>query len=208
MKDLYRTIASPSEGQFKDKGSRFLAFAYPVDHEQGIRQLVDDLKKQYHDARHHCYAWQLGAGLDRFRVNDDGEPPGSAGKPIHGQILARELTQILVVVVRYFGGTLLGVGGLINAYRSAAAQALDRAVIVEKKVESRFVLEFAYSDTNAVMQVIKALNVTVETRQFDLKCTLTVRVWNRRIEDMMKNLSQIGGCQVTGSQQSGSYELL
>jgi len=204
MKDLYRTIDSPSEGRYKDKGSRFLAFAYPVDHEEEIAAL----KKQYHDARHHCYAWQLGTGVDRFRVNDDGEPSGSAGKPIHGQILSRELTQILVVVVRYFGGTLLGTGGLINAYRSAAAEALDGAVIVEKKVESRFLLEFTYTGMNRVMKVIRDLNAAIETQQFDLKCALTVRVWNRHIPDMKRRLSKIGGCRVTGSHESGSYELL
>ena len=194
MKDLYRTIESPSEGQFKDKGSRFLAFAFPVYHEQETKQQIAELKKQYHDARHHCYAWRLGADMDHYRVNDDGEPSGSAGKPILGQIHSRELTQILVVVVRYFGGTLLGVGGLINAYRSAAAAALDQAVIVEKKVEEQLVIEYGYDEMNAVMKVIKDFNLGFENKQFDMECSLTVRVWNRLIPQVQDRLSKINEC--------------
>ena len=121
MTDLYKTIKHPSEGLYKEKGSKFLAFAYPVSSEEDIGRIITDLRKQYHDARHHCYAWRLGPEKDRFRVNDDGEPSGSAGKPIFGQIRSMDLSDVLVVVVRYFGGTLLGVGGLIRAYRAAVA---------------------------------------------------------------------------------------
>lgn len=196
MNDLYKTIASPSEGQFKEKGSRFLAFAYPADSEMQIKQHLGELKKQYHDARHHCFAWRLGADLDRYRVNDDGEPSGSAGKPIFGQIQSRDLTQILVVVVRYFGGTLLGVGGLINAYRSATAAALEKASIIEKKVESRVSLEFGYNHMNQVMKVIKDFNLVFENQQFDMECSLTLRIWNRIVPEVQEKLSKIEGCKI------------
>lgn len=196
MNDLFKTIENPSEGQFKDRGSRFMAFAFPVLDQEEIKQRLTELKKQYHDARHHCFAWRLGADMERYRVNDDGEPSGSAGKPILGQIHSRELTQILVVVVRYFGGTLLGVGGLINAYRTAAAAALDHAVIIEKKVEDQLVLEFGYNEMNAVMKVIKDFNLGFENQQFDMECSLTVRVWNRIIPQVRERLLNIEGCKV------------
>jgi uncharacterized YigZ family protein len=196
MKDQYRTISSPSRGQYKEKGSRFLAFAFPVNTEEEIREVTGDLRKQYHDARHHCYAWQLGAELERYRFNDDGEPSGSAGKPIYGQIRSRELTNILVVVVRYFGGTKLGVGGLINAYRSAAADALGIAGIVEKKVESLLGVEFSYSQMNSIMKVVKDLDLTLENQQFDLDCSLTLRVWNRHVPRVKERLSKIEGCKI------------
>jgi uncharacterized YigZ family protein len=196
MNDLYRTIESPSEGQAREKGSRFLGFAYPVENEEDIRQRIADLKKQYHDARHHCYAWQLGAGAELYRANDDGEPSGTAGKPILGQIRSRELTQVLVVVVRYFGGTLLGTGGLIHAYRRAASEALERATVVERKVESRLMLEFAYSSLNKVMKVIGDYRMGIETRQFDTGCKMTVLVWNRDLNKVMDSLSRIEGCRI------------
>ncbi len=197
MNDLYKTIASPSEGHYKEKGSRFLAYAFPVDSEQAIRQITADLKKQYHDARHHCFAWRLGAGMDRYRVNDDGEPSGTAGKPIFGQIQSRDLTCVLVVVVRYFGGTKLGVGGLINAYRSAASDALEQADIVEKKVESRLYLEFGYNEMNQVMKVVKELASGIDEQQFDTECSITLRVWDRNLSRIRKKLSRIKDCKVT-----------
>jgi uncharacterized YigZ family protein len=196
MNDLYKTIASQSKGLYKEKGSRFLAFAYPVKEEEEISEKIRVLKKEYHDARHHCFAWRLGAEMEHYRVNDDGEPPGSAGKPILGQIQSREITQILVVVIRYFGGTLLGVGGLINAYRSAAAAALDKAEIIDKKVETLFILEFGYNEMNEVMKVIKDFNLRAENQQFDLECSLTIHVWNRLIPGVRDRLSKIGGCRV------------
>jgi uncharacterized YigZ family protein len=204
MNDLYKTIASPSEGLFREKGSRFISFAYPVENEAQISQQISGLKKQYYDARHHCFAWRLGADMDHYRANDDGEPSGSAGKPILGQIQSRDLTQILVVVVRYFGGTLLGVGGLIRAYRSAASDALDQAMKVEKKVESQLVLQFGYHEMNAVMKVIKEFDLDFEDQQFDLECTLTVRAWIRSLPRLKERLSTINGCRVT---MAGSRKL-
>ena len=196
MNDLYKTIQSKSEGLYKEKGSKFIAFAYPMSSEEAIKTEIAELRKRYHDARHHCFAWRLGADLERYRVNDDGEPSGSAGKPIYGQIQSRELTDVLVVVIRYFGGTLLGVGGLINAYRSAASDALDQSGIVEMKVTSRLKLEFGYSQMNSVMKVIKDFQLEFEDQQFDLDCSLTIKVWKRNEFQVVKKLSIIDGCKV------------
>jgi len=197
MSDLFKTIEAPSEGIFKDKGSKFLAFAYPVSSEEEIKEHMEHLRKAYHDARHHCFAWRLGADMERFRANDDGEPSGSAGKPILGQIQSHDLTNILVVVVRYFGGTLLGVGGLIRAYRSAASGALDQARIIELKVYEKLKLEFEYERMNSVMKVIKDLELEFEDQQFDLSCTLTLKVWIRMKDRVHSKLSIIEGCRIS-----------
>ena len=135
MEDFYKTIAVPAEGLYKEKGSKFISFAYPVQTEEQIKGIVAELKDKFYDARHHCYAWMLGAGKKNFRANDDGEPSSTAGRPILGQIQSNDLTNILIVVVRYFGGTKLGVSGLIHAYREAAADALNHAEIIEKTVD-------------------------------------------------------------------------
>lgn len=194
MIDLYRTIESPSEGIFKAKGSKFIALASPVDSEENIKTRIADLKKQYHDARHHCFAWRLGPDLQRYRINDDGEPSGSAGQPIFGQIQSRELTDLLVVVVRYFGGKLLGVGGLINAYRSAASGALDHARIVERRVMEHLRVGFGYGRLNDVMRVIKELHTEVEEQSFELNCTLLLKVWVRHGDTLRERLGSIPGC--------------
>ena len=196
MNDLYKTIRTPSEGLYKEKGSKFMAFAFPMNSEEAIKAQIADLQKRYHDARHHCFAWRLGADLKHYRVNDDGEPSGSAGKPIFGQIQLRELTDILVVVIRYFGGTLLGVGGLINAYRSATSNAFDRAQIIEMKVYNRLKLEFGYAQMNDVMKVIKDFHLEFEEQQFDLDCFLTLKVWKRKEAQVAQKLSSISGCKV------------
>ena len=153
--DTYKTIDSKANGLFKDRGSRFIALAIPVTTQEEIKSRLEELRKEYHDARHHCYAWVLSPDRQAWRVNDDGEPSGTAGKPILGQINSRELTNILVVVIRYFGGTLLGVSGLINAYRSAAADALDNASIIERHLVERWIVTFPYSAMNDVMKVLK-----------------------------------------------------
>jgi len=160
MTDTYNTVSAPSEGIFKDKGSRFLAFLYPVKNEEEIRELLQKIKKEHYNARHHCYAWRLGKEEIRFRANDDGEPSSTAGKPILGQLVSKELTQVLLVVVRYFGGILLGTGGLIHAYREAAADAIRNASIETRLIEEEFQLNFNYSELNAVMQIIKNENLT------------------------------------------------
>jgi uncharacterized YigZ family protein len=196
MEDTYRTIEDQAKGSFKDKGSKFLAFAFPATTEEGIKEQLEQLRKQYHDARHHCYAWRLGAELDRFRSNDDGEPAGSAGSPILGQIRSKELTDVLVVVVRYFGGTLLGVGGLINAYRSAAANALESALIVERKVLRKWKLKFGYSGMNQVMKIIKEHDLAMEDQQFDLDCSATIHLWIKTEERVVSKLRRIEGCMI------------
>ena len=194
MTDLYRTIQNPSEGLYKEKGSKFLAFVYPVSTMEEIKERITHLKKHFHDARHHCYAWRLGADMERYRVNDDGEPSGSAGNPIFGQIQSRELSDILVVVIRYFGGTLLGVGGLINAYRSAASDSLDKAQIVELKVYKLINVQFEYPQMNSVMKVIKDLDLSFDNQEFDLNCSLTLKVWKRKMDRVWTQLSLIKGC--------------
>jgi len=194
MTDLYRTIKHPSEGLYKEKGSKFLAYAYPVKTEEEIRQKIADLRKQFHDARHHCYAWRLGPEKDHFRVNDDGEPSGSAGKPIFGQLQSRDLSDVLVVVVRYFGGKLLGVGGLIRAYRAAASDALDQNTLVEQRVFDKIKLDFRYEQMNAVMKLIKDYQLDYEDQLFDLECSLTLRVWKRKSEKVVREISKIEGC--------------
>jgi len=196
MADLFRTIESPSEGLYKEKGSKFIAFAYSIDSEEAIKEKIVSIRKQYHDARHHCFAWRLGADMERYRVNDDGEPSGSAGKPILGQIQSQNLTDILVVVIRYFGGTLLGVGGLMNAYRSATADALNNANILELKVFVRMNLNFSYPQMNGVMKVIKDFHLEFENQEFDLECSLTLKVWQRDQDRVIERMSKIEGCKI------------
>ncbi|MEN8227194.1 MAG: YigZ family protein [Bacteroidota bacterium] len=196
MNDTYKTIQSKSEGLYKEKGSRFIALAYPMSSEEAIKGEIAELRKRFHDARHHCFAWRLGADSERYRVSDDGEPSGSAGKPIFGQIQSRELTNVLVVVIRYFGGTLLGVGGLINAYRSAASNALEKSGIIEMRVNSQLKLKFGYLQMNSVMKVIKDFQLEFENQEFDLDCSLTLKVWKRNEIQVVKKLSIIEGCTV------------
>lgn len=197
MNDLYKTIQSTGEGLYKKKGSKFLAKAYPVGHEESIKDHLATLRKQYHDARHYCYAWRLKPEKTHYRVNDDGEPSGSAGKPIYGQIVSRDLTNLLLVVVRYFGGTKLGVGGLIQAYRSAASDALDHTSIIECKVYDRLRLEFNYEQMNVVMKVIKEFELDFEDQEFDLNCTLVLKCWKRQTQRLLDSFSKITGCKIT-----------
>jgi uncharacterized YigZ family protein len=201
MADTYRTIKEPSEGSFKEKGSRFLAYAFPVRNEEEIKEILAELRKQYHDARHHCYAWRLNAEMDHYRSNDDGEPAGSAGNPILGQIRSKELTNTLVVVIRYFGGTLLGVGGLINAYRTAAEDALANAKIIQKKVQRKWQLKFGYPQMNEVMKVIKEHDLQTENQQFDLECSLTVSLWKKMEGPLIKRFRRIENCQLEKLEQ-------
>ena len=174
--DNYLTIENPSQGSYREKGSKFLAFAFPVYDEAEIREKLELLKKKYHDARHYCYAWRLGASMEHFRVNDDGEPPNSAGKPILGQIQAFKLTNILIVVVRYFGGTLLGVGGLIKAYKTASTEALKNARIIDKQILLIYKINFPYSEMNLIMKVLKEMSLEHFDQNFELNCELKVKV--------------------------------
>lgn len=175
--DSYKTIARSSDAViFKDRGSKFLGYAYPLQCEEKVKDIIDRLKKDHHKARHWCYAWQIGTDTVQFRVNDDGEPNNSAGQPIYGQILSKELTNVLVVVVRYFGGTKLGVGGLVNAYRTAANLALESSQIITKTVDIHFKLIFGYPIMNKVMRVIKENNVALISQKMELKCEFEISI--------------------------------
>ncbi|MFZ5553893.1 MAG: IMPACT family protein [Bacteroidota bacterium] len=165
MITTYKTIAFKSEGLYKEKGSKFIAYAFPVSSEKEIKEIVATLKKEFHDARHHCFAFRLGADMNFFRSNDDGEPSGTAGKPILGQIQSFGVTNVLIVVVRYFGGTKLGVGGLIQAYREAAKDALAKAEIIEKNVEKQYELEFSYEQLPEVMKTLKSVNAGITKQE-------------------------------------------
>lgn len=168
----YLTIQNATTGIYKEKGSKFLAFAYPVETETEIKEKIDALKKEYFDARHHCYAWMLGPGKKLFRANDDGEPNHSAGDPILGQIRSKNITNVLVVVVRYFGGVKLGVGGLIAAYKAAAEDALASTILVEKIVQAKISLCYPYSETPEVMRLVKDFELTILQQEFKDDCLL------------------------------------
>lgn len=191
MEDTYRSIEKPSQGIYKEKGSKFLSFAYPVANEEEIQDLIHQLKKQYHDARHHCYAYILGKDMKNFRSNDDGEPNHSAGDPILGQIKSNELTQILIVVVRYFGGTKLGVGGLIRAYKTAAAEAISSAEIVEKTVMVPIEFSFGYLSMDEIMRTIKRYNLKIISQEFDNSCRIKVTCRESLAEEVIGVLSEV-----------------
>lgn len=197
IKDTYSSIAAPSRGLFKDNGSRFIAFAYPVETEAQIKEIVASLKKEYHDARHHCYAYRLGYKADVFRANDDGEPSGSAGRPILGQIDSRGLSDVLVVVVRYFGGIKLGIPGLIRAYKTSSDDALSQAEVVEKIAAVNYRVEFGYLAMNFVMKVLKDMKIEAGDQQFDMRCSAVVRVRLSAESDFLSRMGDIDDCMVT-----------
>lgn len=174
--DQYRSIGGVSEGVYKESGSRFLAFAYPVESEEEARALLQEKRKEYYDARHHCLAFRIGYKGDVWRASDDGEPSGSAGKPILGQIDSAGLSDIAVIVVRYFGGVKLGIPGLVRAYKTATADALSKAVIVPKTATQRFLAEFDYLSMNSVMKVLKDLGLQPQNQNFGESCSLEVAV--------------------------------
>jgi len=195
IKDAYKSIAARSEGLFKDNGSRFIAFAFPVETPDQVKDIVDSLKKEYHDARHHCYAYRLGYQGDVFRANDDGEPSGSAGRPILGQIDSLGLSDILVVVVRYFGGIKLGIPGLIRAYKTSTADALAAATVIEKVAGKNFRLDFDYMAMNAVMKVLKDMGLPQEGQDFGAACSLRTRVRLAALQDFQDRLGSV--CRIT-----------
>jgi len=176
MSDTYLTIQDKSEGIYTEKRSKFLAFAHPVETIDEIKDLLTDYKKKYYDARHVCYAYMLGPERADFRANDDGEPSSTAGKPILGQINSRELTNIVVVVIRYFGGVKLGTSGLIVAYREAAAEALSAATVIEKTIEETVTFTFPYVMMNSVMRVVKELNPRIVEQKYDETCIITLAI--------------------------------
>ena len=193
MSDTFRTIASSSEGSYKEKGSKFLSFAFPVKNVDEINQILAQYRKQYYDARHICYAYMLGNAKNEWRANDDGEPSGTAGRPILGQINSFELTNVLVIVVRYFGGILLGTGGLITAYKEASMDALEQANIVEQTIDEVFTVGFDYLLMNEVMSVIKEINPLVLDQSFDNMCSMKLSIRQSDAEKLKSKLGNIIG---------------
>ena len=196
VSDCFKSIAQLSTGLFKDNGSKFLAFAYPVTTEEEIKSIIQQLKKEYYDARHHCYAYRLGHTGAIWRANDDGEPSSTAGRPIYGQILSAELSDILVVVVRYFGGIKLGVPGLIRAYKTSTADAIANATIIEKIATEPFNIIFDYLQMNAVMKRLKDLGLTPVNQQFDLNCSLRTDVRLALIDTFLEAFDKLEGCRI------------
>jgi uncharacterized YigZ family protein len=193
--DAYKTIKSPSRGLYKEKGSRFISFAYPVTNTDDIRILIDNSRKDYHDARHHCYAYMLGKERNTWRINDDGEPSGTAGKPILGQINSAGLTNILIIVIRYFGGTLLGVSGLTNAYRTSAADAIINSEVIEKNLHDFFELTFPYTCMNDVMKILKEEEAGQSGQRFELDCRLIINFRASGTDRIISRLRRIENLQ-------------
>lgn len=191
--DSYLTIAAPTEAACRERSSKFLAFAFPVQNEKQIRAHVEALRKRYYDATHHCYAWRLGPQGESFRANDDGEPSGTAGKPILGQLLSNALTDTLVVVARYFGGTKLGVPGLIAAYKESAADAIAAATIERRTVDCAIRVDFPYVAMNQIMRVVKEEQPAVQSQSFDNLCTLTLTIRAGRAAQLIERLKKAGG---------------
>ncbi|MET3113817.1 putative YigZ family protein [Pedobacter sp. CG_S7] len=189
--DTYYTIKYPAEGTFKDKGSKFLAYAFPITHEEQVKPLIIKLKSEHGKARHFCWALRLSPDKSIFRINDDGEPSGTAGRPILNTLLSNELTNIVVVVVRYFGGTLLGVPGLINAYKSATIEALKNSCKTEKTINDCYKITFDYLSMNEVMKTIKDEDLTVHSQFFDSTCSLNIEVRKSMLIKVLKRLEDI-----------------
>ncbi|MEL0643260.1 YigZ family protein [Olleya sp. Ti.3.14] len=186
-KDTYKTITKPSEEVlFKDKNSKFFGYAFPVKTEEAVKQHIEDLKKQHHQARHWCYAYQIGTETIAYRANDDGEPNNSAGMPIYGQIQSFEVTNVLIVVVRYFGGVKLGVGGLINAYKTGAQMALEASKIVTRTINIEYLISFDYKNMNKVMRVIKEKNLKVINQKLELDCQITISVRKKEAQTIFE----------------------
>ena len=177
----------------RERSSKFLSYAYPVTNEEQIRAHLDTLHKQYYDATHHCYAWRLGPHGEQFRANDDGEPSGTAGKPILGQLLSHDITDCLIVVVRYFGGTKLGVSGLIQAYKEAAADVIAVSDVIEKTVDRVIKVDFSYISMNGVMRVIKEMSPRIDEQCFDNLCTMRLRIRESEADQLIAKLSRVEG---------------
>ena len=196
IQDSSKSIAAESRGLFKDNGSRFIAHAYPVETEDEVKEIVAALKKEYYDARHHVYAYRLGYLGDKFRANDDGEPSGSSGRPVLGQIDSNGLSDILVVVVRYFGGIKLGIPGLIRAYKTATADAIANAQIVEKIASKMYRVHFGYMSMNSVMKVFKDMGLDQKNQQFDMECSMDTSVRLSQVDTFLERITDVEGCHV------------
>ena len=197
FEDTYKTIESPSEGQFKDKGSKFIAYAYPFRDADDLKQLISEVKTLHPKARHHCWAYRLTTDRSIYRLNDDGEPSGTAGRPILNMLLSNDLTNVLIIVVRYFGGTLLGVPGLINAYKTASQEALGAASIVERTVNDVYQLHFDYLQMNDVMRIMKEDQLTILKQDFEVSCSLTFEIRQTQVNHTIAKLTNLEGLKVT-----------
>ncbi|MBO7185748.1 MAG: YigZ family protein [Alistipes sp.] len=202
--DSFKTIARAAETTYRQMSSKFLVYAYPVETEEEIKEHLEALRKRWFDATHHCYAWRLGAHGEQFRANDDGEPSSTAGKPILGQLLSQEITNCLVVVVRYFGGTKLGVPGLIAAYKESTAQVLAECEIVEKTVDVVYRVEFSYMAMNDVMRIVKDMQPRVVNQEFDNMCSMTLAIRETDAEQLEGRLNKVEGA-VVDTIESGTW---
>jgi uncharacterized YigZ family protein len=198
MSDLefYKTIGQPAIAEFKDRGSKFIAFAYPIETTGDFKKYLNHLKKDHPKAAHHCFAYRIGADGNNFRVSDDGEPSGSAGKPILGQINSKEVTNITIIAVRYFGGTLLGLPGLINAYKTVASMVLQVTPIIPKPVEEKWLINFDYTQMNGVMMVMKLYNCTVIGQEMQLFCNLTAGIPKSRLGEVLYRLKELRNVEI------------
>ncbi|EFA44950.1 putative YigZ family protein [Hallella bergensis DSM 17361] len=191
MNDSYKTIQGTGEGYYTEKRSKFLAFAHHVESAEEVKKIVDGYRKKYYDARHCCYAYMLGADRSAYRANDDGEPSSTAGKPILGQINSKELTNILICVIRYYGGVNLGTGGLIVAYRTAAADAIAHCEIVERLVEEEVTFSFSYPMMNGVMRVVKDMDARIVAQKFELSCEVVLSIRKSLAGELRARLKQL-----------------
>ena len=194
--DTYLTISSTSQGIYKEKGSKFLAFAFPIFSEEEFKNHLTQLKKDYHDARHHCYAFKLGLTENEYRYSDDGEPNNSAGKPIYGQILSKNVTNVGIVVVRYFGGTKLGIGGLVTAYKEATADALNNAIIIEQTVNNYYQITFDYGVMSSVMNFIKKHDLVVSKQIFEEHCLIEFKIRQTEASFVVNELEKMEGLKI------------
>ena len=196
FEDSYKIVTSAGEGLYKEKGSKFIAEAFPVHSEAEVKEHVAEIKKKYFDAKHHCYAFMIGPDKACYRSSDDGEPSGTAGKPILNQILSKDVTNVCVVVTRYFGGQLLGVPGLINAYKSAAREALDSCSIVEKTIDEVYSLEFDYPLLNEVMRILKDENLQQQNPKFEIRCYLEISIRQSDSDRIIAKIKRLYGVDV------------
>ena len=195
--DIYKTISKPSIGAlFKDKNSKFIGYAFPVENEEDVKTHIEEVKKEHHSARHWCYAYQLGTENISFRANDDGEPNNSAGMPIYGQIQSFDLTNVLVIVVRYYGGVKLGVGGLINAYKTGAQLALEASDIIEKTINKNFSLKFEYKNMSKVMRILKEHQIEITKQILELDCLLEISVRKGNVSKIFEIFDQFYGVEI------------
>ena len=201
FEETYFTLESPSTGEFRDRGSRFSGFAFPVKSEVQVKEIINKIKSEHPKANHHCYAFRLGPGKSVFRFSDDREPAGSAGKPIFGVIQANDLTDILIIVVRYFGGTLLGVPGLINAYRSASQMTVENSIIVQKTVVERYQIRFDYEYLSLMMEMIKISKAIILQQKLEIDCSITIELPKQAADDLISKIRNHyklkGNCEIT-----------